>query len=294
MTDLADGEFELGGLVFGGFGPYGVHRFNSGRRSYRTQDQPVPRAGGRLFGRDEPEARTLAWTIHCEAPGDPAGVRALERDLAAAWTDEGTYRRPGATRPLRMRGVGSTETRRVLGRPRRYSADDSGAVFGLIGVTADFATVDGLFYADNPVAVALDIVTAQDTGLAGPWQGPLADAGTAASRPGILDVPGQVPTRYIEVVFEGPVTYPAVEIVGVGTVTVQVELLAGQRVELAVHPSMRRADRIPGGSVAGKIRGTDLVDMALPPGWQEVRYHGTDLTATSKMTFTAWPAYISL
>lgn len=291
--ELAEGEMETGGLVAGGFTDYRVTGFDPGRRSYRTQDQPVPRGDGRLMGRDELEPRALQGSITCRAPGDPGRARELERQLAAAWSGDQVRRTPGGNTSLRIRPVGSAETRRVFGRPRNYSVDETEAVFGFLRATAQFAAVDSLFYADDPVGLSLDIVTTQDTGLAGPWQDPLADAGVGSSRPGIVDVPGLVPTPHIEVAFDGPVTHPGFEIVGVGTITVRVELLSGQRVELGLHPSMRRARRNPGGSVAGKLAGANLEDMWLPPGLQEVRYHGLDTTASSSMSFTAYPAFPS-
>lgn len=293
-TPLAEGEFELDGLVFGGFTSYGVTGFDTGRRSFRTQDQPVPRNDGRLFGRDELEPRTLGYTIQCLAPDDPAGARALERDLATAWSGEGVFREPGANMPLRIRSVGSDATRRVFGRPRRYHAPEDDVILGLVEVTADFATVDQLYYADNPIGVTLDIVTTADTGLAGSWQDPLADAGVATSRPGLVFVPGQVSTPHIVVRWDGPVTHPGFEIVGVGSVSLNTSLVDGEWVELGLHPSMRYARRESGGSVAGKVVGTPLDEIRLPVGQAEVRYSGLDTTATSSMTFTAYPAFTSL
>lgn len=294
MAALAEGEYELAGLVFGGFTDYRVTGFDTGRRTYRTQDQPVSRGDGRLMGRDELEPRTLSGTIMCEAAGDPAGVRALERALSRAWSGEGVRRIPGANMPLRMRGVGSDQTRRVFGRPRHYHAPEGDVVLGSMPVEAEFAAVDSLFYADSPVGVSLDIITTQDTGLAGPWADPLADSGVGTSRPGLVDVPGLVATPHVVVRWEGPVTHPGFEIVGVGSVTLRTSLVDGESLELGLHPSMRYARRSGGGSAAGAVTGTDLDEMWLPTGQQEVRYHGLDTTASSSMLFTAWPAFTSL
>jgi hypothetical protein len=290
---LLAGQWELDGLTFGEQTQITVQDWDTGSRTFRTQDRAVPFGGGRVFGRDDVEAATYTWDLLCEGRGSdsPADARALERKLAVVWRGGAYRQQAGEVIELRTNVWGSGAVR-ILGRPRQYKPIRTNTELGLIPVMAEFAAVDDLLYGDKPIQVTTGLYNVSKTGVTGPVTGPVSESGTAEIRPGTFEASGDVPTQYIEMSITGPATNPSVEIIGVGSLKFQLTLAKTDTITIHVHPSMRKAVRNGSGDVSKTVLG-DVNAFALPPGNQEVRFAAENLSGNAELTFAAFPAYVS-
>ncbi|NII42106.1 hypothetical protein E9228_002764 [Curtobacterium flaccumfaciens] len=105
-----------------------------------NQDSDLPGVDGSLFGIDSTSGQTIAFGLTAVGETD-AEANALHAAFRRVWRADSIRRTPGATATLTAPSGRST-----FGRPRRitptFYPDDAGAV----GITADFATQNDLWY----------------------------------------------------------------------------------------------------------------------------------------------------
>ena len=286
---LAERQFRLDGHSFGRGLPVEVSEVEFGRPEIEDQDARNPFRDGLRFGRDYRAGRTITFELfaHSRGGADPLESVAL---LERAWLADAVRSRSGAFSVLTYRING--RDRRVYGRPRRFATDSRLYRSGVIGITCDFQCLDHLFYADEPVTVSTGLFAKSQTGFTFPWTFPLSESGTATASPGVLNVPGSVPTRLIEVTFHGPATNPGVEIVGGAELFIRRSLAPGESVTVRTHPSMRAALLNGSGDLSRVVAG-DVDEFALAPGAANVRFVADNVTGTAQMEFQAWPAFAS-
>jgi hypothetical protein len=283
MADLAQGQWELDGLVFGEFQPVEVAAFDLGGPDIAAGDLDVPGGDGRIFGYDYARGRTLAFEFFTNA-ADGAGARAAWAALASRWHDPAVRLSPRAVVPLRIRDYGM-DTIVVYGRPRNLDAVSTGLLDrGRVDLTGTFEAVDDLFYADTEQSVTLDLLPQIGAGLILPFTLPAVLTPVGGSDTTTLVNEGDAGAWPV-IEFSGPVTNPGVEWVGTGTRVELVTTLAyDQTATVDTRPWARTVLRSDGASLAGAVRGPRLADLALPPGATEVRFTGQDMTGAARAT----------
>jgi hypothetical protein len=176
----------------------------------RADDVDRPRQDGRAFGVDLHSGRTVTFDLGVVGNSE-AAVRDRLAVLSRAWRGLGLRDKPGAVAELRTRNAG--RERIVYGRPRRFAANEEEIGEGIATVTADFATVDDLFYGDEE-SMTLGLVPATGGGLTGALAAPLSTTASSDRSTGIR-VGGQLGAWPVATIY-GPITRPVVEVVVTG------------------------------------------------------------------------------
>ena len=296
---LTDGGFELDGFQFGGeddsviVQPGGL---DLGTVEWRTQDADSPTGDGILFGRDLKSALTWGFQLLTNEYTAGDALDSLEA-MGGLWLDSPSRSVPGAVSVLRYRIAG--RTRRVYGRPRRWSMAVTPDLFGGVApVVADFQCVDALHYGDEVRTVDVGVVTgdgASSGGMCAPLFAPLSTVGGGA-RSGVIDaVGGTAPAPFVAVI-HGPITNPWVA--GPGwRFNFLTTLGSTQTLTVDTRPWARTALRNDGASLAGALTraSTVLSDARLLPGsgsWLD--FGGIDGTGTATCVVSWRPTYYSL
>lgn len=287
MADLAEGQFELDGVVFGSGTPIRVTSFLPEPQDMSTQDADMPGEDGIRMGRDYLRGTKYAFDgrISTRTPGE---MWELWQQLTAAWRAPGTRTTPGAVVPLRMRMPGQP-TVRVYGRPRPIApANLRGSGVGALPFVADFLAADHRVYSDEMRALSI-------TGSAIDYQG---TAGTTTPHvpPVTLaeaTLPSDVATNHGRaetwpvITLHGPREQPGVSWVGANRLVYLAAVLGdGQSVTVDTRPWARTVLRDDGASLAGALRGSRLADMRLSPGDTQIAFDGRDDTLTSSVDIT--------
>lgn len=303
IATLPEASFELDGYPFGGLGsPVTIQNVDFGTPEIITHDTKRPRADGSMFGRDWRGSRVISFelTILTEyaAPavsgyGGYGTASALDElgGLERAFLADAVRTTPQATSMLRYRLGG--RQRVVFGRGRKFAAESSMATLGRIPVTAEFVTVDHLFYDDQQYSNLVGYVPPPAGGLTWPIVFPWSTI-TVGYSPGTIAVYGNVET-WLPIVIHGPIARPSVQWVGGWTVELELSLLADQYVVIDPRPWSRGVRLNNGTNVAGALTvdSPRLSDLRVPPGMVEIVLGGQDATGTSSMTLTWRGAYTS-
>lgn len=123
--------------------------------------------------------------------------------------------------------------------------------------------------------------TIEVTGLAVPARIPFQLTGNSKRADAVTNA-GDMETWPV-ITFEGPLTNPSVEYVGTGRkLKLTMAIPAGHSVTIDTRPWVRTALQDGIGSVAGKLAGTRMADMALRPGTTVVAFRGQDPTGLSR------------
>ncbi|PRX95566.1 hypothetical protein [Allonocardiopsis opalescens] len=286
MAELLEGQWEIGGLVFGAGQGVIVPDFTIGGADITAGDTPVPGGDGRVFGYDYAGGRSLAFTLAVDRE-DGATARAAWNAFAAAWNAPQVRLSPRAVTALRIRDHGM-DTVVVYGRPRRLDPVSTALLDrGTVALTASFETADAAFYSDTEHQVTLDLLPAIGEGLILPFTLPAVLTDLGDSDTTFLTNTGDAPAWPI-ITFLGPVTNPGVRLAATGTTLQLTTTLAfDQTATVDTRPWARTALRNDGASLAGTLTGPDLADFALPPGSTEVVFRGQDLTGDARCTI-AW------
>ena len=265
--------------------------FDPGTVDYRTQDIDIPNEDNIAFGRDFLSPPT--WTFEMATNGsDEATSLAHQAPLAVAWKSYKLRDTPSARAILRY-GLGG-RTRRVYGRPRRWSATyDNRLLSGTHQIVAEFQCADAVHYDDGLSYHAIDILPVEGGWLVAPLVAPLTTiAGTV--RDSGFTVGGDTKT-WPRILFNGPVVDPYISIDG-KKVALTMTLLTGQQAVIDTAPWVRTVERFPGpANISWALtRDTRMSDMALLPGAHELIFGGTDPSGTAKVTVQWRNAWSSL
>lgn len=281
---LYNGQYELGDFLFGEDGtgdpPYRVEEFTPDSPDEETNDVGIPDEDGLRMGAEFRRGRLLTFKMNVLTQG--SALDALDT-LEAAW-DGDTYRQyPEAYTTLRMKR--GDRTRRVYGRPRRFSATTRFSTRGWIPVTADFQCIHHHYYNDLPKESTVTIVPPTTGGFTVPFTVPFSITGSSGSRTGSITVAGKHPSWPIYTVY-GPITLPTIEMVGIGKIPINITLSDLQFLVIDTRPWVRRVTRNDGVNLAGTIDpfASALKDMYIPPGVWNFLLRGIDPTGTAYLT----------
>lgn len=272
MSDLADGQFELDGYLFGD-GEVVLRNLDLGERVVANHDVSIGTMGTRYMGRDRESAPELTLDLSVSAaPGRPA--REVLRRLRKTW--EGPAQHPGQLSALRYNLNGDLGY--VLGRPRRFSALDFRHLLntGVGDVMATFQLADMAFYSDTEYVARIDVIPPLTTGLKSPLMAPLTTEGAGSPRAGFVVNHGDADSP-VAVTFHGPVTNPYVR--GPGwLVQLNTHLAHDRSVTLDARYMTVTDDQ--GGNRAGALSRSSRLDlMKLPPGRSELEFSGSGTEA---------------
>jgi hypothetical protein len=299
VTALLDHQFELlqteddaTGVAFGMGQP--IHcmadGFDPGTNDLITQDADNPFTGSTAMGRDVRKGSTFTWSLFVNGTTEEDSTASLET-LAQAWSGEGVIDKPGAYLILRYALAG--RTRRVYGRPRRFSQTmDNRILSGMIPITCDFQRVSPLFFGDAPEIDTLDLVAESAGGVVFPVVFPIISL-PSGSDEGELHVGGTRKT-YPIIRFTGPIVNPEL-ITSAWSLKLNTTILEDDWIEIDTRPWVMTVRRKSGASVAGVVDPRlSLSKILLTPGNQSMTLRGLSATNTATCTIKRYPAYASI
>lgn len=280
-VSLVDGQYEIGDFLFGEDGtnspPYRVEEMTPDSPDSENNDVGNPEEDGLRMGSEYRRGRLITFKMNVLTQG--SALDALD-SLEDAWGgDEYRFDSESYT-TLRMKRGG--RTRRMYGRPRRFSATTKRSTSGWVPVTADFQCIHHHYYDDLPKEVTVGLVPPTTGGFTVPFTVPFGVTGTSGSRTGTLTVAGKKPSWPIYTI-HGPITYPIIEMVGIGKIPMPISLSDTQFVVIDTRPWVRRVTRNDGVNMAGAIDvfASALKDMYIPPGIWNFLLRGIDPTGTA-------------
>lgn len=299
MTELADGQYELDGLVLGEGTPYRVLKHEDGGvPERRTEDTANSYEDGVTFGRDY-----LGNTLHTFelSVQTAAGAESWDAvaDLLRVWRGDAVRRTPGAVQVLRLKRPGR-DTVRAYGRSDKATPTRSrGTGVGLVPVVADFRAVDALYHGDLEQQTIVGIVAGEGGGFAFPMTFPAVSAGETTTSSSVTNA-GDADAWPI-VTFaagSGELTRPSFELLDSegGTlwrIELGITLGAGESVTVDTRPWVRTVLRNDGASLPGaRTRAcTPPAECGIPPGTWAVRFTGTSSSGTATATVRHRDAY---
>lgn len=295
-TVLKDHQFELlpsedadAGISFGIHLPVSCNAdgFDSGTRSWLTQDQQDPYSGSVRTGRDVLSPAPWTWNLHVNRDSEENALASMQ-ELATAWLGRSVTSTPNAVAVIRYRVGG--RYRRVYGRPRRWSAPpDNRLLSGLVPVTASFDIIDPLYYEDAPESMSMGLAYESEGGFVFPVVFPVITLPGGYS-PGEAFVGGSLET-YPIIRFNGPVVNPQF-FNNDWSLSLNATILDGQYIEVDTRPWKRTVLRSTGASVAGALGPrTRLRDIVLKPGHQSFGFRGNSAEGNGSATIKWYPAH---
>jgi hypothetical protein len=244
--------------------------FSPGGPDWATQDAENPLNGATNFGRDHLLGPTWLWSAHANGDDTESAVQAME-NLAAAWRAREIREIPGEVTAIRYQLAG--RTRRVFGRPRRWSGSPDNLILsGYAPITMDFKCSDANVYDDAETVVNVGLITGSDGGFVFPVTFPVTTL-----PPGESDLQGLVggtqPT-YPIIRFDGPITNPTLE-TNDWAVSLDMTIGVGEYVEIDTRPWAQTVLLNGSASVAGALGHRQwLSRMVLEPGRHDFLFRG--------------------
>jgi hypothetical protein len=281
MTDLRDMQFEIlpkEDKLLGGY-PFGIGLDVSvndggwvpGESEWSVQDTVSQTRGTTLFGRDIQTAGTWSWALHTDQEEEDSALR-VAGEFRSAWGAPARgHWEPGEVTTLRYRLSG--RTRRIYGRPRRFSQAPSNLMIsGNIPLNADFKLADYRTYDDDLSSTVISWAADGSGGMKFPLTFPIHSLPSGTDQGSIL-VGGNAPT-YPVITFNGPVTTPTLVTDG-WKLTLDTSIPSGLSVTLDLRPWHLTVIRSDGISLAGKLgRKQWLEDMFFSPGGHDIAFRG--------------------
>lgn len=288
MAELAEGQYELVdlstdmGYVFGKDCPVVVSKVEFGAADTTTADSESPRSDGTWFGRDYKAGRTITIEGHVLVEPSLSGSLDALAELEAAWQGDGVRFTPSATTVLRWRRGG--RVRRVWGRPRRFVPTPGRSHQGWIPFTADFRTIDHLYYADVETTLNVPYVPAESGGFPVPFIGPWTAESTGQAS-GVIIVRGTRPA-WLGYSIHGPIGDPEIEIPGRWSAKLRTDVAFDKEVHVRPAPWERSVRSTDGANLSGRFTADSqrVALMRVPPGSIQVLLRGYDPTGTSYVT----------
>lgn len=256
-----------------------------------AQDQALVGTDGMQFGVDAQGGMVLTQTGY--AYTSPAtGVAAMDAYsvLAGKWNDSSVRLTNNAVQVLRASYPFSSVIRRAYGRGRAISPSLGQVFQGLVPFTAQFQAADNHWYSDTEQSTAIIIPPSLLGTFTFPATPPYQYAATTRTGIGAATVGGVVAT-WPRIVFSGPCTNPSLTFLGSGlTIGYSGTITLGQPLIIDTRPWYRSAT-ISGGSAAGGLTGTSLINCQLQVGSQQFQYAAQDFSGVSQCTIfwrNAW------
>lgn len=290
-----DWQFELDGYMFGPGTDVTVAEWTPVDADIRTQDQLTPRGDFRIFGTDyqTPGQWDFELSILRRTPEDALADLA---PLRAAW-ESSVRLTPQAVVAMRYRLAG--RTRRVFGRPRRFSPVMSELVFGRVYAVADFALAEPWSYDDLEQSITLTSeAVIPDTPNSFPFEFPFLWGATEGSpRHGQITVGGTRPT-WLRAVIEGPagtsLTDPYVIVAG-EVVQLRGAVPSGESIVVSSVPWERGIYRLDGSQAPVTLDPSSRLDqLRVAPGTHTISFGGIDNTGTASCQVAWRDAYTSI
>lgn len=275
MTILDEHQFEIlpseeaaDGFVFGIGAEVSVNDggFDPGEMDWQTQDTTNTRRGVTSFGRDVPGSKTWAWESHANGDNVYEALDIMDR-FSDAWSPTILVKEPGAQTCLRYTIGG--RTRRVFGRPRRYSAPPTNQILnGYNDISHDFQTVDSYTYDDDESSVLIPFIsTTTGAGITLPATMPALMTTSLTNGSDQVSVSGRAPA-YPIIRFNGPWTNP-VMVTDDWTLAWTGSIADGDYIEIDARPWALTVKNAAGASkVEGLDRRTWLEDVFFEPNSQ--------------------------
>lgn len=289
-ADLANYQWELGGVVFGVDSPVG-HEADAtpGTYSWRTQDQATPGRDAISFGRDLIEPGTWAFRLFVDQKNESTALTVLEQ-LNHVWRAKGVRDTAGAVMPLRYR-LGD-RTRVCYGRPRRFDYTlNNQFMSGYIPVTADFKLTSELYFDDFESYIDVGFLAPTTGGFEAPVVTPLTTEASPAQVPYTFAV-GGVEDAPMMIDFHGPLSDVSLQIDGQYVVQLQQDVAHDTVLTVDARPWVSAVYRQDGGGVAGVLSPRSrMPDMVLSPGTHVATLGGASSTGTGKCRIRWRSAY---
>ncbi|MEU5434525.1 hypothetical protein AB0G73_14280 [Streptomyces sp. NPDC020719] len=292
--ELKDFQLDFGGLLLGHGTQVPIAEIEGlARPGVRGELVERPGADGAWASPDWYEARTLRIDCGIKTPGDPAAGRQILAALQQVADRDDARTVAGGTVPLRIKWPGSPV--RALGvRVRKLDASWSKAAFGWIPLDIELVAPDPRFYSDVEQQAELRLGWLSGGGFTAPVQAPIkvtSGGPSGEQRPGWVTNTGTT-DAYPVLTVHGPVANPQIRHVETGrAVDLQIKLAPSEWVRVDTRPGQRTVTRNNGGSVAIT---SPLEDFAIPPGRSEIRWSGSDPTASARLTVTWRDAHTAL
>lgn len=290
MAELEHEQFEIDGYKFGRLCPVNVESIEWGSPEIRQVDSTRPREDGRRFGRDYRGGRTLSFSLF--TMGTDVSAMSDLGELSAKWDAAAIRAQSGAVSVLRW-NIGG-RLRKVWGRPRQISADPHYFFQGKAMITADFETVDHLFYADEIQSASVSLVPPPIGGLTEPLSDPLIGV-QAGQIQGRIFVDGDTPA-WLSTRIYGPILRPEISVGGVWSAKLNVDLKSDEYIDISPIPWDRKVRKNGKENASGTLTQDSqrLSQMLITPGNHEVILGGTDRTGRATAVFSWLSAYHSL
>lgn len=211
MADLLEKQWELGGVVFGlDCRVQSDPEVGVPWNDVRSQDSINPVGDDTRMGRDRRSPGSWSFKLFVDQEDEADALDALD-ELATAWDADEIRANPDAVMALRYHLAG--RTRRVYGRPRRWTAPLTNDLLnGYIVITADFQLRTGLYFDDMESSVEIDSrPTVSDGGFDVPFDAPIEFQGQSPPREKPVIVTGRKATPVV-VDFHGPSVNPVLEL----------------------------------------------------------------------------------
>lgn len=290
MTELANGQFEIDGVLFGGvWDNVKVRSVQFPESNWSVQDSDNQFRPGTFMGQDLLRPGEFVFSLVTDGYTMDEAKAAADR-LASVWHKGGT-RKPGSLSTLRYRY--GNRTRVVYGRGRDFIHQfDQWSLSGASPIAASFKMVVPFYFDDGERAVDVGYTPPVTGGLVAPLMAPLTSAGTGASGVGgfISEVGGTAPTPVV-IELHGPTRYATVS--GDGWSVEYDKPIAFDQVvtidcRFGYAVAYDNFGRICNGNLSWK---TNLLNARLTPGPETITYRGYDLTGTSRARVRWSPAY---
>lgn len=251
---------------------------------YRTDDTDAPRSDVTLFGQDFRGGRLITFEMEASYYADTldeseALVTEALDELMAVWDGDAVAKTGGAVASLT-----SHTGRTAFGRPRKPVADTTRTWQGRSTVSAEFQTVDNLWYGPEQVE-PVSLVPLYTGGVTSPVTSPVTTE-APSGRSKIITVGGRVPTRGV-VTIRGPVINPVAELVDVFRFGFATTLAYDEWITIDTRAWRPRIMRNGTAGIATDARSTRLLDAVIPPGEHEFVLRGTAPTGLPQAT-VAW------
>lgn len=256
----------------------------------QLEDADKPRADGINFGEDFRSGRLITFELGLKGDSND-DVLALYADLLGAWRGDGVRGVPGSVATLSTSHGG--RLRAVYGRPRRVQADHTVPRSALMLGTADFQTVDDLFYDPVINSIVVPIIPAVAGGMVGPLSAPLSVSAPTVQF-GVITVSGNKPAWPI-ITIHGPIANPSVELINEWKLQLNMSIGVGVDITIDTRPWAGSVTSGAGVSFAGKLSKSSWLERSfLNPGSHTLSLKGSDATGTSNMTVAWYDTYVSI